>query len=71
MKDNKLNEIRQAVADYICSEFQLSFMSKITEDCRRYEDKYKIAERKLAELLDVPLREDNSRYDYDKFKTQE
>jgi len=58
MKQNKLVEIRQAVADYMSS-----------EGCSCCEDTeaHKEHEKRLAKLLDVPMYEDESGYDFNKF----
>jgi acetyl-CoA carboxylase alpha subunit len=53
-------ETRMALANYIASEGC---------GCCEDSDKHKAAEKRLAELLDVPMFEDKSGYDFYKFKT--
>lgn len=60
MKDQKLDTLRQAVADYMryegCS-------------CCRNQDEQDKVKAKLAGLLNVPMYDDGSGYDFNKFAT--
>lgn len=56
----KLDVIRQAVADYMRSEGC---------SCCRNIAKHEDAVRRLAGLLDVPMYDDGSGYDFNKFST--
>ena len=60
--DEKLKEIRNAVADYIGSEGC---------SCCRNSDKHDEAEARLGKLLRVPKYSDGSGYDFSKFRTKE
>lgn len=55
-----LEQVRQAVADYMRSEGC---------SCCRSIDAHDEAKKRLAELLDVPMYEDNSGYDFYRFAT--
>ncbi len=55
-----LEEIRKALGDYIYSEGC---------SCCRDEEEHEKASKKLAELLDVPMYEDKSGYDFYSFST--
>jgi methionine aminopeptidase len=59
---DNLQEIRQAVADYMRSEG--------CSCCQNISDHRKHKER-LAKLLKVPKYDDDSGYDFDKFKSKE
>lgn len=56
----KLDVIRQAVADYMRSEGC---------SCCRNIEAHEEAKRKLAGLLNVPMYDDGSGYDFNKFAT--
>jgi len=58
-KNTLLKEIRQAIADYMDSEGC---------SCCQGDDHAK-HERRLAELLDVPLYDDKSGYDFTRFRS--
>jgi len=57
----ELSDIRRAVADYIGSEGC---------SCCQNREKHKAAEKELAELLDVPAYDDESGYDFPRFRTK-
>ena len=57
----KLEEIRQAVADYMQSEGC---------SCCRDDDAHREHTKVLAKLLDVPMYEDESGYDFSKFRSE-
>ena len=57
-KDKRLDAIRRAVADYMRSEGC---------SCCQNTEKHDDARRMLAGLLDVPMYDDGSGYDFNKF----
>lgn len=58
MTQKELSALRTAVADYMSSEG--------CSCCQDYE-KHDLDKRRLGELLDVPMYEDGSGYDFTKF----
>lgn len=62
MASIELEKIRQAVADYMRSEGC---------SCCRDDDAHRKHTKILAELLDVPMYEDGSGYDFSKFQSEE
>ena len=61
MASIELEKIRQAVADYMRSEGC---------SCCRDDDAHRKHTKILAELLDVPMYEDKSGYDFSKFRSE-
>ena len=57
-----IEELRKAVADYMQSEGC---------SCCESVDEHREHRKKLAELLNVPMYEDGSGYDFSKFKTED
>ena len=60
MDDNQKESIRRALADYMRSEGC---------SCCQHVEEHKEQERILAELLNVPLYEDGSGYDFNQFSS--
>lgn len=58
--EERLEAIRRAVADYMRSEGC---------SCCRNQEKHEDAQRRLAGLLDVPMYDDGSGYDFNRFAT--
>ena len=62
MRESELIKIREAVANYMRSEGC---------SCCRDDDAHREHKKILAELLDVPMYEDGSGYDFSKFQSEE
>jgi methionine aminopeptidase len=58
----ELSDIRRAVADYMASEGC---------SCCQNREKHEAARKELAELLDVPAYDDESGYDFPRFRTKD
>ncbi|MCK9544793.1 MAG: hypothetical protein M0R03_22485 [Novosphingobium sp.] len=60
MEIKERNELRQAVADYMCSEGCF---------CCQNIEAHKLHTKRLAELLDVPMYSDKSGYNFYQFRS--
>lgn len=61
ISEQKILRIRRAVADYMASEGC---------GCCQDVEAHRIYEKRLAQLLDVPMYDDKSGYNFSKFKTK-
>lgn len=59
LSENRVKELREAVANYICSEGC---------SCCRDTEAHERHEKRIAELLEVDMYEDGSGYDFGKYK---